>query len=1075
MSAVQKQNAMQDLAKMQEQKAGRDPQQIAKTGGVRKYLNGGPEDCLPGEQVWSEEQQKCIWLEVTMPEDYDPDNKNIDIKKEDTIFDPFGEGSTGRGKWTFRPTQWVDYSDSGIEEGYRAADLQNIWDPKKREKVRNLGYATGKYIKYVPKSTKGPILDEHPGQGLPNETNIDPWDSGLEMKYEINGPSRSQREQGIAHVLNKYTWVDGRMTITPIATSSDKKRDVQKFYEHANQLIDNLDRKAYSKEVGDTNPNYASYETPSRYNVSPGSTSLEESGNYSTPDKSTPDEYTIFQNAEGDYILRDADNNEITRSKDLNTVYQAKGRLVNKGFFQNKDNTITEPTKVETVADLNTPIDQQIVSQDPNTGVYSITDRSGNEIFSSGDINDVLTYNRDQAAKNTPSEEPVQSKIQNDTVDIDFSKFTAEKAAEELNKVYNVDNGGVVPADIIEAYTNYYSSQEAKPAANTTNTTNTIPTVADLNTPLTTQGSADAQSNTDAQNVTMRDQNKANSNAPSDQDVVTEGSNTNDSGLNFSQNSDERPRREGEPAFFFGAKRNNGVIKGHGALANSVMGAKMSEEELSNRVANSYETAAWRKEDNNYSDNPSDANALPSSNAIKDRDKIAETKWGEYFGYKKGMSAEEAKTAHDNYATQANDLFTNNPDYVLGYFQYMIDEAGDKWVEDINSEFYGMPTYKTGLEAERIKNHLKSKGYIGADGKILSSALPYLQKQATNESVGPIHNAMAYLTSIKQNDIVDIQQPDKPKVQEEPVIEEKKTYTPPTACPPNTFRNPTTGACEPLPGFKAQTRYEGIVPQLAQLVPVGYSMLNPYKITPGVGPIGVASRTILPRVNYNQERASLIDQNVALRNAVTSQNAGPGALSAMMAAGTQAAKNQLAIAQSESEANKQLAAEEARLNLQASMANQEMGLKRDMFNREFFDKQRNYKREEILGALDAAAERTAGIYKDNKLFAAQERLAKALDETGSYDRFTIYEELKKQSKEKDSPYYGKTDVELRAMAASYATSIYGDLDYYRYVADKEGKGSGEGNKEGDKAKLGGVRKYTSRLGELSGGKKRFNI
>jgi hypothetical protein len=582
----------------------------------------------------------------------------------------------------------------------------------------------------------------------------------------------------------------------------------------------------------------------------------------------------------------------------------------------------------------------------------------------------------------------------------------------------------------------------------------------------------------------MRDQNKANSNAPSDQDVVTEGSDSNAAGLNSATEQD-RVRRENEPVFFFGNRRkiddqgnvvpSKEMIKGHGALADSLMGSTAGDAALQERRRSSYQEAVDRKQENAYTNNPSGQGALPSFNAIKDRDKIAETEWGKYFGYKKGMTDKEAKTAHENYATQANDLFANNPDYVLNYFQYKIDNAV-KYNEDASSDTYGMRIDTLDAEGEKIWKYLNSKGYIGKDGKILPSALPDLQRQATNNAVGPIHNAMAYLASTNKKDVLTFDQPEPPvQVQEEPVIEEKKAYTPPTACPPNTFRNPTTGACEPLPGFKAQTRYEGIVPQLAQLVPVGYSMLNPYKVTPGVGPIGVASRTLLPRVNYNQERASLIDQNVALRNAVTSQNAGPGALSAMMAAGTQAAKNQLAISQSESEANKQLAAEEARLNLQAAMTNQEMGLKRDMFNREFFDKQRNYKREEILGALDAAAERTAGIYKDNKLFAAQERLAKALDETGSYDRFTIYEELKKQSKEKDSPYYGKTDVELRAMAASYATSIYGDLDYYRYVADKEGKGSGEGNKEGDKAKLGGVRKYTSRLGELSGGRKRFNI
>jgi hypothetical protein len=917
MPAVQKQNAMQDLAKMQEQKAGRDPQQIAKTGGVRRYLNGGPQDCGPDE-AWSEAEQRCV-----------PGPMVRDLSTT--------EQRTSGYYWPRRNNTWLDTRLGDPEYTMNSGD----WNEEDYNKVYE-GRDKGKYVRFEPR--------------LPNNVTGD---------------------------LNEG-----------------------------------------STEVGPA------------------------------------DKYRIFQNAEGDYILRDADNNEITRSKDLNTVYQAKGRLVNKGFFQNKDNTITEPTKVETVADLNTPIDQQIVSQDPNTGVYSITDKSGNEVFSSGDINDVLTYNRDQAAKNTPSEQPVQSKIQNDTVDIDFSKFTAEKAAEELNKVYNVDNGGVVPADVIEAYTNYYSSQEEQPASNTTNT-NTIPTVADLNTPLTSQGSADAQSNADAVDVTLRDENKANSNAPSDQTVVTEGSDSNASGVNAMQQ--DRPKRDNEPTYFMGAKRKiddlgnvavgNQLLQGHGALIGSGLGT--TGETIEERQKNIIGTAVERKQENDYVNKSEKVGGLSSSNAIKDREKIAQTDWGKYFGYKPGMSKDDARKAHDNYATQANELFTKDPDLVLSYFQYMLDNA------------------TTGSEAEQIKNYLKGKGHITTEKNgravINRSALKILQEQATNDEVGPIHNSMAYLTSTERKDAIPIATytpPEEPQPEEQP----EKRYTPPSDCPPNSYRNPTTGRCEPLSPYQAQERFTGIIPQLAQLVPVGYSLLNPYQIQSGIGAVGSAARTVLPRVNYNQERASLIDQNVALKNAVVNQNAGPGTIAALMAAGSKAGADQLKIAQAESEANKGLAAEEAKLNLQSTLANMEMGMKREMFNKEFANKQRNYKREEILGALDAAAERTAGIYKDNKLFAAQERLAKALDETGSYDRFTIFEELKKQSKSPDSPYYGKTDVELRAIAAEYASSIYGDLDYYKYLADKEG-----GKKEKEEAKLGGARKYTSRLGELSGGRKRFNI
>ena len=263
---------------------------------------------------------------------------------------------------------------------------------------------------------------------------------------------------------------------------------------------------------------------------------------------------------------------------------------------------------------------------------------------------------------------------------------------------------------------------------------------------------------------------------------------------------------------------------------------------------------------------------------------------------------------------------------------------------------------------------------------------------------------------------------------------------------------------------------------LGQLLPVGYLLANPYKQEGKLarmkssGNVGATSvkGAILPRVNMNAERSAAERNTVAIKNAIQNQNAGPGGIAAMMAANSKQNQQMLDIANQEQRANRELAGEEARLGMQASMSNAEMAQRANMANVQnglavnqanleasnmeaklkIMEKQ--YGREEKLTALDNAASRIAGIVKDDRSYKAQERLANAMDDAGSYQRFQYYEQLKKEAKDSNSPHYGKTDAELK----DYASKQYVD-----WVGT---------------AKTGG-RRYTSRLGELSKGRKTFNI
>lgn len=541
----------------------------------------------------------------------------------------------------------------------------------------------------------------------------------------------------------------------------------------------------------------------------------------------------------------------------------------------------------------------------------------------------------------------------------------------------------------------------------------------------------------------------------------------------------EAARLAGLPRLFMGASRkvdettgNVTIDKGKplmgvGAMAGSRLGtATGSQEDLAKVTRNSYDQAWTNKADNLYT-NQKDASGggLSSSDAIADRDKIAESNWGKKYGYSKGMSAEDAKKAHGKFAEDVHSLFKNNPDEMLGYFQYIIDGG-------VNNP--KNPGTYLGKDAEQIRNNLTKKGFIGADGRPIAGKekemAAYLENQATNNAVGPIHNALGSFTAERGSTRIKLEEQKKKEI-EKPVQELPEKFT---ECPPGTYRS-TDGTCKPLGDVPQKSGMSGtMLAGLGQLIPVGAALMNPYKIAPGIAGAPAVKGSLMPRMNLNQERASAIQQNVAYKNAVLGQNAGPAALVAMQSANSKTDQQMMQIAKQEQDANRQLAAEEGKLGMQASMFNAENQLKTQMFNKEFNQKERQYRREDILGALDTGAARIAGIVKDDRNFKAQERLATALDETGSYDRFSILEQLNKEAKRKGSPYYGTTEAERRRMASA----MYKELNPEGYVSKSEytklqeekaklQKEKEEAEKK-NQAKFGGARQYVSRLGQLSG-------
>jgi hypothetical protein len=208
----------------------------------------------------------------------------------------------------------------------------------------------------------------------------------------------------------------------------------------------------------------------------------------------------------------------------------------------------------------------------------------------------------------------------------------------------------------------------------------------------------------------------------------------------------------------------------------------------------------------------------------------------------------------------------------------------------------------------------------------------------------------------------------------------------------------------------------------------------------------------------NQDRAAATQLTQGIKTAIQNQNAGPGGIAAMMATNSKLNDQMLRIADQEQKANLGLAAEEARLGQQASQFNVEAGLRSDamradiaQFNKQVEIGEKQYKREETLGALEAGVRGATGIYRDQLQYKAQDRLARAVDETGSYDRFNFVEKALKDRKKKTSPYYGLTEDEILNIAAE---------KYPVNIVAPQPKPKGENKQKG------GVKKYVSRLGQL---------
>jgi len=175
----------------------------------------------------------------------------------------------------------------------------------------------------------------------------------------------------------------------------------------------------------------------------------------------------------------------------------------------------------------------------------------------------------------------------------------------------------------------------------------------------------------------------------------------------------------------------------------------------------------------------------------------------------------------------------------------------------------------------------------------------------------------------------------------------------------------------------------------------------------------VTGRIKLPRVNYNAERAALTGSTNAATKFIQDQAAGPGAIASQMAFVEKQRQGNIDLANQEARQNKQLASQEAITNLQASQFDAGEVARARQFNAIAQNQRDQNEYEKRMLAYNQLGTNLAQFSNDARAYKAEERMAKAYQIDNEYDRQISFENAKRQSRRKKSPYYGMDDMQIR--------------------------------------------------------------
>ena len=187
-------------------------------------------------------------------------------------------------------------------------------------------------------------------------------------------------------------------------------------------------------------------------------------------------------------------------------------------------------------------------------------------------------------------------------------------------------------------------------------------------------------------------------------------------------------------------------------------------------------------------------------------------------------------------------------------------------------------------------------------------------------------------------------------------------------------------------GDKASTEfpYGALAAGLGQLIPpIATFATKENPIT--MGPTGRIGKPVLDRVDYNDERMANAATNRAISKGIDTQGMGPASVISKMAAYGRKQAGDMKIAGAEDRANTQIDVTEKQMGQRADMFNVQNAMRADMYNTGILEQARKDQLDRRFAAVDAFADRTAGLYGDYLSYKGQERLAQAIGDQGIYE------------------------------------------------------------------------------------------
>ncbi len=180
-----------------------------------------------------------------------------------------------------------------------------------------------------------------------------------------------------------------------------------------------------------------------------------------------------------------------------------------------------------------------------------------------------------------------------------------------------------------------------------------------------------------------------------------------------------------------------------------------------------------------------------------------------------------------------------------------------------------------------------------------------------------------------------------------------------------------------------------------------------------------SGRLNLPRVNFNAERAASAAGLTAANRALENQVAGPASIAARMAQTNAARESNLRTSTAEAQANKELAANEAQINAGISSQNAQRGLQASMFNAQNVNARNQAEYEQNLLGAQGLGTALAQYQNDLMSYKFTERLARANQIDGEYDRAVLMEDMEKDARrDKNSPFRNMNLYDRRMNAAA---------------------------------------------------------